>query len=210
MRWDVFSLQKDWTAARDCSYTRQHLLYICSCTDHAVSHHACWCGGREGHDWRWLKRHKQASEHHNSPTSSLKVSKIRQEAETTSTTVRSVCVCVSPLRQGSRSWTAPLWAASWCRRSSSSPPAGSSGCHCRLRHLMLAPACNCPESTKLPLFFLHSRVGCVQAAQLSAVTYFFIVPFPMPRSEKEKSSLGKCKICVHKYFVSLCLNEHEL
>lgn len=65
-----------------------------------------------------------------------------------STTVKSLYV--SPWRRGSRSWSAPPWAASWCHQSSSSPPAGSSGCHCRLRRLMLAAACNCPESTELP------------------------------------------------------------
>lgn len=57
-------------------------------------------------------------------------------------------VCASPLRQGSRSWLVPLWAASWCHQSSSSPLADSSGCHCRLRQLMLAATCFCPESTK--------------------------------------------------------------
>lgn len=36
----------------DCSYTLldEHIQYICHYTDHAISHHACRCGGREGHD----------------------------------------------------------------------------------------------------------------------------------------------------------------
>lgn len=90
-------------------------------------------------------------------SSGSKIGQNITEAGNMSTAAKSLWV--SPWRRGSRSWSAPLWAASWCRRSSSSPPAGSSGCHCRLRHLTLAPACSCPESTKLLLLFLHSRAG---------------------------------------------------
>lgn len=83
-----------------------------------------------------------------------------------------------PSRRGSRSWWAPLWAASWCRRSSSSPPAGSSGCHCGLGHSALPAVCHCRER-RAP-----SRRVCVRAVKpRPLVTYFFIVPFPIPRSE---------------------------
>ena len=121
----------------------------------------------------WLKRHKQARtcnvnyfvniSAQSSPTlypPGLFCSSKRQEYNrSTNHAVKSAHA--SPLRRGSKSWSAPLWAASWCHRSSSSRRAGSSGCHCRLRHSMLAAAHNCPGSTKL-LLFLCSKEGLAE------------------------------------------------
>ena len=87
-------------------------------------------------------------------------------------------LCVSPWRRGSRSWMVPPSAASCCRRSSSSPLAGSSGCHCKLTQMTLAPACERTENTEMLLRFLNT--------ERRSTTYFFIEPFPMPRSEKRK------------------------
>lgn len=51
----------------------------------------------------------------------------------------------SPWRQGSRLWSGLLWAASWCRRSSSSPLAGSSGCRCGSAQSSRKPSETRPE-----------------------------------------------------------------
>lgn len=101
-----------------------------------------------------------------------------------STTVRALCV--SPWKQGSRLWLALPWVASWFRRSASSPQAGSSGCHCRLRQLILAAASDCSR-THSTVFVTVLRKG----SDRRPITYFFAVPFPMPRSKKKKEIAGK-------------------
>lgn len=79
----------------------------------------------------------------------------------------------SPWRQGSRLWSGLLWAASWCRRSSSSPPAGSSGCRCR--------STTCQRQKKN-----NSARKKPSALPLRFLTYFFMEPFPMPRSGNQR------------------------